>query len=49
MFETLKTRYATWKRYSRTLSELNALSTRELDDLGIAPWEIKRVAREAAK
>jgi uncharacterized protein YjiS (DUF1127 family) len=49
MFETLKTRYSTWKRYSRTVSELRALSSRELEDLGIAPWQIKDVARQAVK
>ena len=30
MFEVLKSRYAVWKRYSRTVSELEMLSTREL-------------------
>ena len=50
MFETLKTRYSTWKRYSRTVSELGALSNRELADLGIQPVaDIARVAREAAR
>jgi uncharacterized protein YjiS (DUF1127 family) len=49
MFETLKSRYSTWKRYTRTVSELNALSNRDLEDLGIAPWEIKKVARQAAR
>ena len=28
MFETLKTRYTTWKKYSRTVAELETLSTR---------------------
>ena len=49
MFETLKARYSTYKRYSRTVSELQALSHRDLTDLGISPWDIKRVAREAAR
>jgi uncharacterized protein YjiS (DUF1127 family) len=49
MFETLKTRYASWKRYSRTVNELKALTNRELDDLGIMRADIHRVAREAAK
>jgi uncharacterized protein YjiS (DUF1127 family) len=49
MFETLKTRYSSWKRYSRTVSELGALSNRELADLGIARGDISRVAREAAR
>jgi uncharacterized protein YjiS (DUF1127 family) len=49
MFETLKTRYNAYKRYTRTVAELEMLSVRELNDLGINPWDIKRVAREAAK
>jgi uncharacterized protein YjiS (DUF1127 family) len=49
MFETLKTRITTWKRYSRTVSELTALSNRELEDLGILRHDIKSVARKAAK
>jgi uncharacterized protein YjiS (DUF1127 family) len=49
MFEVLKTRYSTWKRYSRTVSELGALTNRELADLGIARTDIQRIAREAVR
>jgi uncharacterized protein YjiS (DUF1127 family) len=49
MFETLKTRITTWKRYNRTVSELAALSNRELADLGIMRTDISRVAREAVR
>ncbi|NMD06997.1 MAG: DUF1127 domain-containing protein [Phyllobacteriaceae bacterium] len=49
MFEVLKTRITAWKRYNRTVSELNALSNRELSDLGIARSDIQRVARQAAR
>ncbi len=49
MFETLKARYATWKKYSRTVAELEALSTRDLADLGLSRADITRVAREAAR
>jgi uncharacterized protein YjiS (DUF1127 family) len=49
MFETLKTRITTWKRYSRTVSELQSLSTRELADLGIARADISRIAKEAVR
>ena len=49
MFESLKTRVTSWKRYNRTMNELNALSSRELDDLGIARADIGRIAREAAR
>ncbi|MGY6549570.1 MAG: DUF1127 domain-containing protein [Roseinatronobacter sp.] len=34
--------------YNRTYAELNSLSTRELDDLGIARSMISRLAQEAA-
>ncbi|NJM83460.1 MAG: DUF1127 domain-containing protein [Tabrizicola sp.] len=34
--------------YSQTISELMALSDRELDDLGIARFAIRDVAHEAA-
>lgn len=49
MFETLKTRINAWKRYNRTVSELEALSTRELADLGLGRADIYRVAREASR
>lgn len=49
MFEVLKTRITAWKRYNRTVSELNALSNRELSDLGLSRADIQRVAREAAR
>ena len=40
-----------WTRYrvyNRTLTELNALSSRDLDDLGISRCMISRLAHEAA-
>ncbi len=49
MFESLKTRVTSWKRYNCTMNELNSLSSRELDDLGIARADIGRIAREAAR
>jgi uncharacterized protein YjiS (DUF1127 family) len=49
MFEVLKSRISTWKRYNRTVSELAALSNRELSDLGIARGDINRIAREAVR
>ena len=49
MFETLKARYSTWKRYSRTMQELEGLSNRELADLGISRVDIARLAKEAAR
>ncbi|PLS23482.1 DUF1127 domain-containing protein [Neptunicoccus cionae] len=35
------------RQYRATVTQLSALSTRELDDLGIARCEIKYVARTA--
>jgi uncharacterized protein YjiS (DUF1127 family) len=49
MFEVLKARVATWKRYSRTVSELQSLSNRELADLGIARTDINRIAKDAVR
>ena len=49
MFEVLKSRYAVWKRYSRTVSELESLNSRELADLGISRSDIPRLAREAVR
>lgn len=34
-----------WRNYRRTVSELSALSNRELDDLGINRGDIPHVAR----
>ncbi|MFO1073792.1 MAG: DUF1127 domain-containing protein [Geminicoccaceae bacterium] len=36
-------------RYRRTLNELAALSTRELDDIGLRRQEIEDVARRSAR
>jgi uncharacterized protein YjiS (DUF1127 family) len=49
MFEVLKSRYSTWKRYSRTVQELEALSSRDLADLGITRADLPRLAREASR
>lgn len=35
--------------YRQTLQELSALSNRELDDIGVAPGDIHRIATEAAR
>ena len=49
MFEVLKTRYSTWQRYRRTVSELASLSDRDLADLGISRSDIPRLARDATR
>lgn len=42
-------RYRRWRRYRDTVRELKGLSTRELNDLGIVPADISRLAREASR
>jgi uncharacterized protein YjiS (DUF1127 family) len=49
MFETMKTQYKVWRKYSRTLAELESLSNRELSDLGFGRSDLTRIAREAAR
>lgn len=39
--------YQNWRRYRNTVNELNRLSTRELNDLGISRSDIPFVARKA--
>lgn len=38
-------KFQQWRSYRRTVNELNALSSRELDDLGISRGEIHYIAR----
>ncbi|MEM7643243.1 MAG: DUF1127 domain-containing protein [Pseudomonadota bacterium] len=47
-FATLRADWAKWRLYRKTLAELSALSTRDLDDLGIARASIRSIALEAA-
>ncbi|WP_424941821.1 DUF1127 domain-containing protein [Aliiroseovarius crassostreae] len=47
-FADLKDAMAKRAIYRETVKELNALSTRELDDLGIARGEIQHIAYKAA-
>jgi uncharacterized protein YjiS (DUF1127 family) len=49
MFDFINTRIKRWNRYTRTVNELNALSNRDLADLGIARSDIQRIAKEAAR
>ena len=39
--------YNNWRRYRETVNELNQLSSRELNDLGISRADIPFVARQA--
>jgi len=47
-FRALGDGWSRWRVYMRTYNELNALSTRELNDLGISRSMITRLAYEAA-
>ncbi|MCF8476513.1 MAG: DUF1127 domain-containing protein [Pseudolabrys sp.] len=48
MFASLVRFIQEWKRYNRSLSELNRLGDRELSDIGISRSDIHRVAWQAA-
>lgn len=39
--------YRNWRRFRNTCDELNRLSNRELDDLGISRTDIPSVARKS--
>jgi uncharacterized protein YjiS (DUF1127 family) len=45
---SLEHRWATYQTYRHTCEELEMLSDRELNDIGISRWDIRRIAREAA-
>ncbi|WP_223274754.1 DUF1127 domain-containing protein [Tateyamaria sp. syn59] len=49
VFEAAAERRAKQRVYRTTLNELNALSNRELADLGLHRSELKRVAWESAQ
>jgi uncharacterized protein YjiS (DUF1127 family) len=38
-----------WRTYHNTVSELNAMSQRDLDDMGIARGQIRELARKASR
>ncbi|MCL6285370.1 DUF1127 domain-containing protein [Ruegeria sp. 2012CJ41-6] len=46
--EALKARFANYRLYRQTVSELSALSDRDLADLGIHRSMIRRIAMEAS-
>lgn len=48
VFAGLRNAWSRWRVYSRTYHELNALSTRDLEDLGMSRSMITRLAYEAA-
>ncbi|MEM7709308.1 MAG: DUF1127 domain-containing protein [Pseudomonadota bacterium] len=48
LLQNLRSDWAKWRLYRRTLDELSALSDRDLDDLGLGRGMIREIAREAA-
>jgi uncharacterized protein YjiS (DUF1127 family) len=48
MFAALVRMIREWKRYNRSVSELNRLGDRELADIGISRSDIQRVAWSAS-
>ena len=48
-FDALATRYKQHRLYRETLDGLSALSNRELNDLGLNRYDLRRVSWEAAK
>jgi uncharacterized protein YjiS (DUF1127 family) len=49
MFANLVRLFQVWKRYNKSLNELNRLGDHELADIGISRSDIPRVAWSAAK
>jgi uncharacterized protein YjiS (DUF1127 family) len=47
MFKQASEAYTAWRHYRRTLSELQDLSVRELDDLGLNRSNLRQAAFEA--
>ena len=45
----LAVRFVRWQRYRQIRAELLQYNDRELQDLGIAPADIDRIAREGAE
>ena len=48
MIKTLTLRYQAWKRFRESVRELERLSDRELNDLGISRYDIPEVVRQGA-
>lgn len=39
--------YRNWRSYRKTVNELDRLSNRQLDDVGISRYEIELIARKS--
>lgn len=49
MLDNVVKNYRQWRNYRDTVDELNRLSNRDLNDLGISRADITSIAREAAR
>ncbi len=47
LITSMAARLRRWRAYRRVYRELAALDARELDDLGIAPRHLRRIARDS--
>jgi uncharacterized protein YjiS (DUF1127 family) len=44
-FDRLNNEFRRWRKQRRTVSELSRLSRRQLEDIGLAPYQIEDAAR----
>lgn len=44
IFNRIASDYRRWREQRRTVSELSRLSTRQLEDIGLAPYQIEDAA-----
>lgn len=49
IFRNIAKAYGSWVRYNSTVRELNSLSNRDLQDLGMHRHEIRAIARNQAR
>jgi uncharacterized protein YjiS (DUF1127 family) len=45
IFDRISNDYRRWREQRRTVVELSKLSTRQLEDIGLAPYQIEDAAR----
>ena len=45
IFDSFNNNYRRWREHRRTVAALSRLSSRELDDIGLAPYQIEDAAR----
>ena len=45
IFDRISSDYRRWREQRHTVAELSRLSTRQLEDIGLAPYQIEDAAR----